>query len=359
MKKIFIYIISLTFITLTFTSCSKNDSETNPVLPSETTSGLFILNEGVYGQNNSALSYYDFENQLVAKDLYSMANNNSSLGDNANNMAIYGGKGYIAVDNSNKIEIIDIATIKSLGFINLGQGSSPRELYIKDSSAGYVTSLLTDKVIKFNPSTRTVIKTITVGSKPEGIAGVNGKLYVANSGFGYDNTISVIDMATDNVTATLKVGLNPRVVVNGNDDNVYVVCTGAYPPGDPTGRGGVYKIDPITNKVVDSVIVTGNPGEACAVNNDIYVVNTSGVVKVDFSNHTVSANPIISGMKVNGSYGIIYSIIYDKNTQTLYCGNPKDFTQNGEVVAFSVDGVEKSRFSSGGMNPGTLVLKKK
>lgn len=359
MKKIYLYIISLTLISLTFTACSKSDSDSNPVLPTETVSGLFILNEGVYGQNNSALSYFDFTNQAVSKDLYSAANNNSSLGDNANNMVIYGGKGYIAVDNSNKIEIIDIATFKSLGYINLGQGSSPRELYIKDSTQGYVTSLLTDKVIKFNPVTKTITKSISVGSKPEGIAGVNGKLFTANSGFGYDNSVSVIDMATDNVVSTLTVGLNPRIIFTGNDDNIYVVCTGAYPPGDPTGKGGVYKIDPLTLKVVDSVIVTGNPGEACAVNNDIYVVNTSGVVKVDFTNHTVSSTPVISGMKVNGSYGIIYSIAYDKNTQTIYCGNPKDFTQNGEVVAFSVDGVEKARFSSGGINPGTLVLKKK
>ena len=357
MKKLITYFLSLTLITLTLTSCSKNDSGENPVLPTETISGLFILNEGVYGQNNSALSYLNFVNSSVAKDLYTAANN-SSLGDNANSMVIFGSKGYIAVDNSNKVEIIDINTFKSLGFIDLGAGSSPRELYIKDSTAGYVTSLYNDQVVKFNPITKTIVKNIKVGKKPEGIVGANGKLFVANSGFGSEKTISVIDMASDNVVATINVGLNPRVMVNGNDNNIYVVCTGQYPPADPNGKGGVYQIDPLTLKVTDSVIVTGNPGEACAVNNEIFVVNTAGVVKVNFANHTVSKDPIIDGMKVNGAYGVIYSIAYDKTNQILYCGNPKDFTQTGEVVAYTVDGVEKARYSSGGINPGTLVLKK-
>lgn len=359
MKKIIIYLFTLTITALTFTSCSKDDSNSNPVTPVVTTSGLYILNEGVYGQNNSTLSYLDFTSLAVTQNIYALANNNASLGDNANSMFILNNKGYIAVDNSNKIEIIDLTTNKSNGYVDLGTGSSPREIYMKDSTTGYVTSLYNDKVIKFNPVTKTIIKSIPVGSKPEGIVESGGKLFVANSGFGYDNTVSVIDMATDNVTATIRVGINPRITIKGDDNNVYVVCTGQYPPADNSGTGGIYKIDPSMLKLTDSLVVTGNPGEACFVNNDIYVVNTSGVIKTNFTSHTVSAAPVIDGMKVNGSYGIVYSIVFDKTTQTLYCGNPKDFTQTGEVVLFSVDGVEKARYTSGGMNPGTLVLRKK
>jgi YVTN family beta-propeller protein len=357
MKKFIKYIFLLTITALTFTSCSKDDS--TPVTPPliESTAGLYIINEGVYGQNNSEISYLDFSTGTVSKNLYAQANG-SSLGDNANSMYVYGDKGYIAVDNSNKIEIVNLKSYKSLGFIDLGTGSSPREIYIKDTTAGYVTSLYTDKVIKFNPSTKTVLKSIAVGGKPEGLVEANGKLYVANSGFGSANTLSVIDLASDNVTATLKIGLNPRVLVKGSDNNVYAVCTGAYPPADPNGMGSVYKINSTTSTVSDSLIVSGNPGEACDVNGEIWVVNTSGIVKANFVNRTVSATPVITGMNVNGSYGIIYSICYDKTTQTVYCGNPKNFTQNGEVVAFSTDGTEKNRFTSGGINPGTLVIKK-
>lgn len=359
MKNIIYNLIIFATTILTFTSCSKDDSISNPLVPIETTSGVFVVNEGVYGQNNSTFSYLDFTNQTVSKNLYAQANNNSPLGDNANSMYILGNKGYIAVDNSNKIEIIDMSTFKSQGFIDLGAGSSPRELYMKDTTAGYVTSLYTDQVFKFNPVTKSIVKSIKVGSKPEGIVEANGKLFIANSGFGNANTVSVIDLTTDNVISTITVGLNPRITIKGDDNNVYVVCTGTYPPTDSTGRGGVYKINSSTLKLIDSVIVYNNPGEACFVNNDIFVVNSEGAVKINFDNHSVSKNPVIDGKVVNGAYGIIYSIIFDKNTQTIYCGNPKNFTQTGELVAFTIDGVEKARYSSGGINPGSLVLMKK
>jgi YVTN family beta-propeller protein len=354
MKKNLLYGLILTCIIITFTSCSKDDNN-NPVTTPETTTGMFILNEGVYGHNNSSLSYLDFKTSTVTQDVYASENSTASLGDDANNMVILNGKGYIAVDNSNKIEIIDIATFKSLGYVDLGSNSDPREIYMKDSTAGYVTSY-TGKVIKFNPTTKAIVKTIEVGSKPEGIVESNGKLFVANSGFGYANTVSVIDLSSDNVVSTIKVGTNPRTVIKGDDNNIYVVCTGSF--SDTTGRGGVFKIDYNTLAVDDSIAVYANPGEGCFVGNDILTINSNGVVRVNLTNHTVSS-PIITGTKVNSYFGIIYSIAYDKTTQTIYCGNPKDFNQNGEVVAFSTDGTEKARYAAGGINPGTLLIYRK
>jgi len=230
---------------------------------------------------------------------------------------------------------------------------------MKDSLTGYATSLNTNSVVKFNPVAKTVLKKIPVGSKPEGIVESGGKLFVANSGFGNANTVSVIDISTDNVVSTITVGMNPCVTLKGEDNSVYIVCTGLYPPTDPDGKGAIYKIDPTSLKLTDSLIVKGNPGEACFVNSDIYVVNSSGIMKANFTSHTVSTSPVIEGMKINASYGIVYSLAFDKSTQTLYCGNPKDFTQNGEVVLLSADGVEKGRYTSGGINPGTLVIYKK
>ena len=206
---------------------------------------------------------------------------------------------------------------------------------------------------KLDLQTKTVTTRINVGRKPEGIKGANGKLFVANSGFGFDNTVSVIDMASDMVVATLQVGLNPRFVLNGFDNFIYVVCTGSF--SDTTIFSGIYKIDPAANVVVDSVQVKKNPGEACFTEiNKMLVINNDGVVNVDLA--TKSVSPLISGTAVNSFFGVIYSISYDLLRATIYCGNPKDFTQNGEVVTFDVNGNETGRFNVG-LNPGTIVIK--
>ncbi len=348
--KILILLISLLLFSIN--GCDKEDP---PILipPSVSSSGVYVVNEGLFGQNNASLSYKNLEDGTVTNNAYSSANNGNPLGDNANSMTIFGSKGYIAVDNSNKVEIINLNDFKSFGFIDLGMNGSPREIYVKDDSTAYVTSLNLDQVAKLDLQTKTVTTRINVGRKPEGIKGANGKLFVANSGFGFDNTVSVIDMASDMVVATLQVGLNPRFVLNGFDNFIYVVCTGSF--SDTTIFSGIYKIDPAANVVVDSVQVKKNPGEACFTEiNKMLVINNDGVVNVDLA--TKSVSPLISGTAVNSFFGVIHSISYDLLRATIYCGNPKDFTQNGEVVTFDVNGNETGRFNVG-LNPGTIVIK--
>ena len=346
-------LILLTFMVLIFIiGCDKDDP---PILipPSVSSIGVYVVNEGLFGQNNAGLSYKNLEDGTVTNNVYSSANNGNPLGDNANSMTIFGSKGYIAVDNSNKVEIINSDDFNSFGFIDLGMNGSPREIYVKDENTAYVTSLNLDQVAKLDLQTKTVTTRINVGRKPEGIKGANGKLFVANSGFGFDNTVSVIDMASDMVVATLQVGLNPRFVLNGFDNFIYVVCTGSF--SDTTIFSGIYKIDPAANVVVDSVQVKKNPGEACFTEiNKMLVINNDGVVNVDLA--TKSVSPLISGTAVNSFFGVIYSISYDLLRATIYCGNPKDFTQNGEVVTFDVNGNETGRFNVG-LNPGTIVIK--
>jgi YVTN family beta-propeller protein len=333
-------------------------SETNdPIIPPPpaNSSGVYVVNEGLFTQNNASLSYKNLEDGTVTNNAYWSANNGNSLGDNANSMTIFDSKGYIAVDNSNKVEIINLDDFKSFGFIDLGTNGSPREIYVKDENTAYVTSLNLDQVAKLDLQTKTVTTRINVGRKPEGLREANGKLFVANSGFGNDKTVSVIDMASDMVIATLQVGLNPRVVLNGVDNFVYVVCTGSY--SDTSIFSGVYKIDPAANTVVDSILVKKNPGEACFIDaTTMLVVNSDGAVKVDLTTKSVSSTPLILGTTVNSFFGVIHSISYDLLRATIYCGNPKDFTQNGEVVTFDLNGNETGRFNVG-LNPGTIVIK--
>ena len=61
-------------------------------------------------------------------------------------------------------------------------------------------------------------------------------------------------------------------------------------------------------------------------------------------------------LPVNGVFGVVYSIAYDATNNVIYCGNPKDFTQNGEVVTFDMSGNETGRFNVG-LNPGTIVIR--
>lgn len=351
----------LAFVVLTifFASCKDNDTIINAIVPEPETRGILILCEGNYNGNNSTITFFSTKDSVKFRDVYGPANNGAKLGDLANSMQIFGNKLYIAVDQSNKIEIIDTATYKSVGRIDLTNPSSPREMYFKDSTSAYVTSFYGGAVAKFNPLTQSVTKVIPVGDNPEGIAAANGKIYIALNGPfpTYGNLVVVMNQNTDIVIDTVKVGLNPRFILKDKAGDLYVVCTGGYPPQDSTGKGGIYKISAATGKVVDSLVIYKNPNKACFVGDNIYIINSDGVQKASFISHTVTTAPVIAGMKVNAIYGVVYSINYDSENGLLYLGNCKNYSQDGEIAVFTLNGTEKYRIATG-INPNTVLFKK-
>jgi YVTN family beta-propeller protein len=99
-------------------------------------------------------------------------------------------------------------------------------------------------------ATRAVTATIAVGTSPDGVAvdPAAGTVYVANAGKG---TVSVIDVATRAVTATIAVGTSPDgVAVDPAAGTVYVANA---------GKGTVSVIDVATRAVTATVAVRADP----------------------------------------------------------------------------------------------------
>src|SRR2546425_359551 len=98
-----------------------------------------------------------------------------------------------------------------------------------------------------------VTVTIAVGSNPNGVAvnPLTNRIYVANSD---DNTVSVIDGATNAVVDRVHVGTNPSgVAVNPATNRISVTLYGF------AGGNTVQVIDGATDAIVDSVIVNAPP----------------------------------------------------------------------------------------------------
>lgn len=348
MKIKLIYIL-LGFLLVFQFACDETVNEPTPIETGD--KGLVILNEGLYGLNNSSMSYYNFSDSSVSQYVYRNANNDNRLGDTGNDMVAYGDNLLIAVDKSNKLEVLNKKTFERVRMIDLGVNGSPREILLIDSLEAYVTSAFKDIVFKLNPTTGEILSTVSVGSKPEGIAVANEKIYVANSGFVFGTTVSVISRSSFTTVEEITVGQNPRYIVTDSHDNVYVVCSGKW---DNNGKGGIYKIDCNTDTIVDSLIMFKNPGEACLLNDDtMLVVNAEGIYRIDTAT-LEQTEMIIASEKINDATGTIYSIFYDSEAERLFCGNSKDNTQDGEVVIIDLNGGVHERIPCG-LNPGTFL----
>ncbi|MBU2444522.1 MAG: hypothetical protein KJ666_02970 [Bacteroidetes bacterium] len=353
MKKLFpngCMSILLILLSTLIISCSK---ENNPINDWKTfKDGIYILNEGNYGRNNSEISHYDLTTKKVIDNFYSAANGRS-IGDNANSIFFFEAKAFIAVDASNKIEVMNLADGKSLGMIDLGTKGSPREIFILNSSRGFVTSFSKNAVIEFNPKTLSITREIPVGKFPEGIVLKNDRLFVANSDLGNGSTVSVIDINTNAVVKTLSVGQNPRMLSHSNDGKIIISCSGDF--FDTNFISGFYVIDPSLLIVVDSVKLAYHPQDfIISKSNFLLYINDKGVGRINLSTKNVDT-VFISGSTVNDIFGIPYALAFDEITEQLYVSNPKDFTQNGEIKIFDKTGNYLSKFDVK-INPGGIYI---
>ena len=200
-------------------SCS--DDDVSPSVPPSSLNGYFIVNEGAFQGGNTSLSYYDRASDSVLNNVFETANG-SKLGDQSQSMTVIGDRGFVVVQNSAKIEVIDRSDFTSVATITEGI-VSPRYLIGVDDTKAYVTDWgedgITGTVKVIDLASYQVTASIPVGEGPNQLLSSDGRVYVANGGaFGHDSTVMVLDPQADAVVDTIIVGDNPSslaIDVNG------------------------------------------------------------------------------------------------------------------------------------------------
>ena len=314
--------------------------------------GAFIINEGNFMKANGSLSFYSFKDSTVQNNIFQTVNKRP-LGDVPNSMTVWDTLGFIVVNNSNKIEVIGLHSWKSVKTIEMAGAPSPRNLAVVNDSKAYVTNLMANNVAVIDLKTLSLTNTtIAVGANPEEILVYDKKAYVANSGFGSGNTVSVIDVNTDKVVNTIKVGDNPTGLMLDDDEEINVLCTGRWPAwGDTTDtgtNGGIFVIDTDKGKVVDSIKVTGHPSEITYAGNDLGFFLLNGSV-VSFS---TGSNKILNNTFIQGFF---YSVEADPVSQQLFVLDAKDYQSNGDLLVYDLNG-QLLKQATVGIIPGAVTF---
>jgi YVTN family beta-propeller protein len=347
MKKIKVHnlFIALAFTTI-LASCHKDKIAPTPETPTAQRVGVYVLNQGGIGKNNSTLTYYDYTTKALTADIFVAANTNK-LGDTGNDLGIYGAKMYIVVNNSNLVYISNAKTAKVLKNITLNQ---PRSIVFYKTNA-FVTSY-SGTVSVIDTATMAITKTITVGSSPEQMAVANGKLYVANSGgLDYPNfakTVSV--MATLTETKKVTVIANPIAVTVDAYDNVYVLSLGDY----NKVLAGMTIIDDKTDLVKTSPAVSlGYNVPIYAQGDFVYYPTADNKIAVynAKTQTSSSASFITDGTVITTPYAISGDIL----TGEIFVADAKDYSSNGTVTAFDKTGKKEYSITTG-ISPGKIAL---
>ncbi len=203
--------------------------------------GFYLLNEGNMGTNKASLDRYDYRTATLTRNIYAQANPDvpKELGDVGNDLRSYGNRLYAVINGSNKVEVMRLNDCRRIGQVDI---PNCRQVAFHGGYA-YVTSyagpVLIDEdyaqlgyVAKVDTATLRVVARCTVGFQPDGIAVSGERLYVANSGGyrvpNYENTLSVIDIATFTEIERVPVAINLSQVTADRQGKIWVSSRGDY-----------------------------------------------------------------------------------------------------------------------------------
>jgi DNA-binding beta-propeller fold protein YncE len=327
-------------------SCSSSPTEDLGPIPL-VTQGVYVLSEGVAGQNNSTLSYFVPDSNKVSQDVF-RAVNGRPLGDAGREIVVSGTFAYLLMSGSSKVEVMRTSDDVSIATISLKPGRNPFALAV-DGSYGYVTNrnpVGSVTVIDLT-SNRVLRDSVGVGFYPEGLTTSAGKVYVCNADRGSGRTVSVIDEGTGRLLRNIVVSDGPSCADVSPDGSVWILCTGSFGgSGSPNGEtpGNIFVIDPIYDVVVDSIFVGGHPSEmAISLDGFVYVLEGNRVLKYN----GLVDQLVTSGLVIGSVISNFSAIAIDQYTNLLYIADAKDFVQSGGVEVYTPDGLSQRRFDTG------------
>ena len=311
-------------------SCRKD----KPEPPEETpvnignSGGVYITNEGNFQWGNATVSYYDVATNTAAEDLFQPVNG-SALGDVCQSMSIFNCKGYLVMNNSNKVVVVDpqsfVTTATITGF------DSPRYFLPVSNSKAYVTDLHANSIAVVDLANNTIISGIPCPSATEELVLAYGKAFVTAP---QRDKVYVISTATDQLTDSITVGNGGASIVQDANGKIWVLCNTA-----------LYRFDPVSHLVEATFsFPSATSPWRLRINgtHDMLYFLDNGVYRMPITSTALTASPFIPSSGRN-----FYGLGVDPDEGSIYVADAVDYVQRGVVYRYGTDGTERANFLAG------------
>ncbi|SFC82909.1 hypothetical protein SAMN05421780_110121 [Flexibacter flexilis DSM 6793] len=335
-KSSWIYIFSI--LAASFWSCEES-TPSSPKASGRYQTGVWITNEGNFLSGDGSVSFFHTDSNRIENEVFN-AVNGRHLGDVVQSMTLTdAGKGYIVVNNSKKIEVINALTGVSEGVI---QGfASPRYMVTVGQKA-YVSDLYADKIWVVNLDNLQIIKNIPVSGWTEKLALVNGKVYVASRRTDFDtrtggNLILEINPNTDTVTDSLSIGKGSGELVADAQNRLW---TFSLKNGNTAPALLCLKTQPLQLLSQTSLASDAAPTVLTIKDNSLYFLGKNGVYKTNTQN--IAVQDFISQKKY-----LFYGLGVSPTDGKIYVSDAIDYQQQGYVFRYSPEGAKLDSFRVG------------
>ena len=343
-----IKLLTILVLIVLFFSCRKKEDEAIPVNINR--HGFFVVNEGNFTWANASLSFYDITSDKSYADIFYEANA-VPLGDVAYSMTTYNNKGYIVVNNSGIVYVVNLNDMKFSGKIT--GLTSPRYMLIVNDSLAYVSDLYDTRISKINLYTNSVSGYINLGCSSENMYLKNGKVFV--SSWSYRNMVYSFDALSGNILDSICVGKQPNSMIVDKSNNLWVLCDGCF-SGSSYGEENpsLWCLNTSDLSVVKHFtfpVLSQSPIRLCAnASLDTLSFINNGIYKMSIDDSSLPANPFITSGGKN-----FYGLSIDKCNGDVIVSDAKNFVANGEILIYSKTGQLKKTINAG-VNPGWIEI---
>ena len=345
-------------------SCMDDDAlwKTRPIEIPASLEGVFIINEGNIMYGNASLSYYDPTENQIFNDVF-FQTNGLPLGDVAQSMTIRDGLGYIVINNSGRVYVIDMESFVLKGKIT--GLVSPRYMHFISDEKAYITDLYAKAISIVNPQTLEITGSIDVTNNESIFYQHSAEQmvqlgqYVFVNCWSFDNSILVIDTETDEWIDTIEVPIQPQSMVTDRFGRLWVLTDGGF-AGNPFGHEEpqLLSINPHTREVERSfrfeladhplsLAINGSRDTLYFINRHIY---RHAVSSESFPEVFIESPYAIQHLGGYRGLGI------DPVSSHVYVGDAIDYVQPGIVYRFSPEANPVDTFRVG-IIPGNFAFR--
>jgi hypothetical protein len=341
--------VLLALLAFLFFGCENNKETTSGIYQH----GVFIVNEGPFNSGTGTIGFFERSSKTMTNSIFEKVNNRP-LGNIVQSISFHNNKGYIVVNNANKIEVVEEGTFESVAAIeNLPM---PRYFLGISQEKAYVSCWGTTqgeiKIIDLNSNTISgSIPLITTGA--DGMVKIGNKVFVVSTGgFGSNNRISVIDAANDQLIGQIISEYNPNSILTDSQGKLWVSCSGkkVYDPNtwaiitDQSTNGAILQINPDNHYIIkrfefENIYDSPSNLTISQDGNNLYYLLGFGVFRLGINDNQLPEQPIIAAS--------FYGLGFDPSTEYLHAADAGNFTSAGKMLRYTANGVPVDTFSVG------------
>ncbi|NLR93664.1 DUF5074 domain-containing protein [Flammeovirga agarivorans] len=319
------------------------------------TDGVFVINEGNFDWGHGTLSHKKYDSDTVYNEIYKQVNS-FEIGNVAQSMTIIGDLGYICVNNSSRVDVIETKTSKWVDRIDLPK-SSPRYLLQIDERKSYVTDLYADRFYVVDHNNFSLSKEVKVSGWTEKMCLLDQYVYMTVTRTVFDKRqggqlLLKINKATDLVEDSLALPYGPIDLQKDKNNKIWILCNGGLDKED----AAIVKVDPKTFTIQDQITFTKD--DYLSMPSRLRINNEKDelfYIRKNIYRLPIDNSPLTPELMIEKGKRLFYGLGVSPHNNDIYVTDAIDYVQKGWVFRYSQMGVKLDSFQVG-VIPNEIVF---